>query len=109
MMVHQQRRIGADRHTQLSRPAGEMGQVIGEQPLQIVTHVDPAGAHHRHPRPVRVVFPRDDRGMGSTAAAHDEVTDPQTQGLAPAHSGLREQGEQQPGTQVSRPPSMFTG
>ena len=57
--VHQQRRVRASRAMpELGGPAGQMGQVVGEQPLQVGADVDPARAHHLHPRPVRVVRAR---------------------------------------------------
>lgn len=103
LKIHQQRRAGIDLVAQLDGSANELGEVVGEQSLQITADIDPTGAHHLHPRPVRVVLAWHDLDIRSGAAAHHEVADPQAKGLAQAHPGLREQCEQQPVAQVPPP------
>ena len=81
------------RDPQLVGAAGQVGQVVGEQPLQVGADIDPARAHHLHPRAVRVVGARHDLDIGGAAASHHEVADPQAQAPRRAASRLCQQGE----------------
>ena len=69
----------------VAAPAGQMRQVVSEQPFQVRADVDAARAHHLHARQVRVARPRDDLDIGSAAPAHHEVADRHAQHLAQPH------------------------
>ena len=45
--------VCGQRDPELVGTAGQVGQVVGEQPLQVGADVDPPRAHHLHPGPVR--------------------------------------------------------
>ena len=90
-------------HRRRGGPAGQMRQVVSEQPFQVRADVEAAPAHHLHARQVRVARPPDDLDLGRATPAHHEVADRSAQHLAQPHPALGQQREQQPVTQVACP------
>jgi hypothetical protein len=72
LKIHQQRRIRCHRDPHIACTAGQMSEIVGEQPLEVAADVDPAGPHHLHPRAVRVVGARHDLDVGGAAPSHHE-------------------------------------
>ncbi|WP_342760916.1 hypothetical protein [Nocardia terpenica] len=103
VQVHQQRRTGRDSQAEFGCAASQIGQVVGEQPFQIGADINPARAHHLHPRPVRVVLTRDDVDERGAATAQHEIADRKPQHLTQPSTRLGQNREQQPIPQIADP------